>query len=157
MELNTIKTTIVAIIFEILAYFKPLGDEIFLLSMIFLVNFLAGLIADIVVNHDHFQFRKAWRCIVELTTFFAMVVFIFIFGEKKGWNVGALQCVSFLTYVICWFYSQNILKNLKSLFKPDTDAHKVISFLYWLVSIEFVKKIPYLKDWVENEKHEDTD
>lgn len=154
--LDKVKAFLVAIVAEIWAYLHPLGDEIFILAMIFIINFFAGLIVDIVVNNGTFQFKKAWRCIVEVTVFFLMVVVIYTYGEKKGWNDGALQCVSFLTYVITYFYSLNILKNMKLLFKTHTIAWKVFSFLYYVMSVEFIKKIPYLADFVNSVECDDT-
>lgn len=145
---DNIKTTVVAVTMQMLAYFKPLDDELFILSMIFIVNFVSGLLNDLIVNNRNFSFRKAWRCVTEVTMFFFMCLVIFTFGEKKGWEDRSTQAVSFLTYVITWFYSQNILRNLKSMMKPGGAAHGVIAFLYYIVSVEFVKKIPYLKKWM---------
>lgn len=150
---NNIKTVIVAITANLLAYFEPLGDEMFILSMVFVVNFFAGLVTDISVNGERFKFIKAWRCIKEVMVFFAMCFFIFTFGEKKGWTDGATQSVSFLTYVITWFYGQNILRNVRDLFRQGSTAYNVVSFLYYILSVEFVKKIPHLQEWVsENTK-----
>lgn len=148
---DSVRAVFLAILFELLAYLKPLGDEIFILAMVFIVNFVAGYITDIAVNKGRFQFKKAWRCVTEITVFFLMAVVVFTFGEKKNWNEGALQCVSFLTYVITYFYSLNILKNLKHLFKTHTIAHKVFSFLYYVMSVEFIKKIPFLVDFINLE------
>ena len=145
---DNIKTTVVAVTMQMLAYFKPLDDEIFILCMIFIVNFVSGLLNDLIVNNNSFSFKKAWRCVTEVTVFFTMCLVIFTFGEKKGWEDRSTQAVSFLTYVITWFYSQNILRNLKGMMTPGSAAHGVISFLYYVVSVEFVKKIPYLKQWM---------
>ncbi len=154
MNLDALKAMVVAICIDMLAYFRPLGDEIFILAMVFFVNFLCGLMNDIIVRHDTFHFRKAWSCIVQLTTFFAMVFFIYTYGEKKGWNVGAIQCVSFLTYVITWFYTQNSLKNLKELFKQNTPPRRVCEFLYYILSVEFIKHIPFLTKYLDIEESE---
>lgn len=145
---DNIKTTVVAVTMQMLAYFKPLDDELFILWMIFIVNFASGLLNDLIVNNSSFSFRKAWRCVTEVSMFFFMCLVIFTFGEKKGWEDRSTQAVSFLTYVITWFYSQNILRNLKSMMRQGSAAHEVISFLYYVVSVEFVKKIPYLKQWM---------
>lgn len=152
MNWDSIKTLIVGLAVNLLAYFRPIGDEVFLLAMVFLINFMTGLVADIVINGNSFEFRKAWRCINEVTVFFGMALFIFMFGEKKGWPGGATQCVSFLTYVITWFYSQNVLRNLRILFRRGTVAYKVTDFLYYVLSVEFIKKIPFLQEWKETNK-----
>ena len=148
MNIETFKAFFVTLIIEFLTYFKPLGDEIFILGMVFVVNFFCGLLNDIIVKKKSFQFRKAWSCIVQITTFFAMVFFVYTFGEKKGWNIGAIQCVSFLTYVVTWFYSQNSLKNLKELFRIGTPARRVCEFLFYILSVEFIKDIPFLTKYL---------
>lgn len=147
LNLDSIRVLLLTTSLEILAFFHPIGQEIYILLMIFICNFFCGLIAD-KVNNNKFEIKKVWKCIFELTTFFGLSVFIFQFGQLKGWNVGALQCVSFLTYVVFWFYSLNSLRNLKSVFKKHTPAYNVISFLHYLLSIEFVKYIPHLNEWL---------
>ena len=80
-----------------------------------------------------------------------MMVFIsamFSIGERKNDTEGVLQMVSFVTYVVIWFYSQNILRNLKLLFKTGT-MHNIFAFLYYIVSVEFVKRIPFLVEYFE--------
>lgn len=152
MNFDAFKAVVVGICVEMLAYFRPLGDEIFILAMVFFVNFMCGLANDIIVKHDTFRFRKAWNCIVQLTTFFAMVFFVYTYGEKKGWNEGAIQCVSFLTYVVTWFYTQNSLKNLKELFKQNTPPRRVCEFLFFILSVEFIKHIPFLTRYLDLEE-----
>lgn len=142
------KTFVVAIALQILSYLHPLGDEIFILAMIFVLNFFCGFLVDLIVNNGGFKFKKAWRCVTELTLFFALVVFVYTYGEKKGHSEGAIQCVSFITYVITYFYGLNSLRNLKLLFKENTSGYRVMSFLYYFLSIEFVKKIPHLADFL---------
>jgi multisubunit Na+/H+ antiporter MnhB subunit len=73
---------------------------------------------------------------------------IYWVGEHKGNPDGALQCVSFVTYSVIYFYSVNILRNVKSLLPSGTLGRRVISFLYYVVSVEFVKKIPYLATYL---------
>ena len=161
MSIDTLKAICAAIVLEALAYFKPIGDEIFLLSMVFVVNFFAGLFAAYIVEGDRFRFKKAFRCVIELFFFFAMSLVIFTYGEKKGWGIGATQSVGFLTYVVTWFYLQNILRNLEKLFREGTPPYRILAFLYYLVSVEWVKKIPGLSDWLRStgeleEEHHDT-
>lgn len=154
MDINKLTTAIVALFFQILAYLYPLGNEIFILAMVFVANFFTGMSTDLVVNDSSFSFKKAWRCIKELTTFFALVCFVYTFGEKKGSPEGAVQCVSFITYVVTWFYSQNILRNIRALFRKETAAYRIIDFFYYIVSVEFVKNIKFLSTWIEVAEHQ---
>lgn len=153
MESNKISTATAMVICQLMAYFKPLGNESVILFLVFIGNFAAGLMADLLARDGRFEFRKAWRAVGEMTTFFALMFFVFAFGDFKELPIeSSVMCVSFVTYVVAWFYAQNILKNLKKIFRPESSAYRIISFLYWLLSVEFVKKIPYLQAWAMTEE-----
>ena len=102
-----------------------------------------------IVNHESFSFKKAWRCIVEATIFFALVSFIYFIGEHKGNPEGALQCVSFITYSVFYFYGVNILRNIKEILPNTSNGYKVVAFLHYVLSVEFIKNIPYLTNYLQ--------
>lgn len=79
--------------------------------------------------------------------FFLLVAAIYFIGDHKGNPDGALQCVSFITYSIFYFYGVNILRNLKLMATSGTAFYKVVSFLYYVVSVEFIKHIPFLTNY----------
>lgn len=72
---------------------------------------------------------------------------IFFVGEKIGNPSGAMQCITGIVYALIYFYSVNILRNIKGIFPHS----RLIAFLYMVVSVEFVKKIPYLTMFTEKE------
>jgi multisubunit Na+/H+ antiporter MnhB subunit len=146
--MEQVKSLIVGIISGILAYLRPLDGEFQTLFAIFTINFLCGLLAALIVERQSFKLKKAFRCITEAAVFFLLVCCIYWVGEHKGNPDGALQCVSFVTYSVIYFYSVNILRNVKSLLPSGTLGRRVISFLYYVVSVEFVKKIPYLATYL---------
>ena len=51
-----------------------------------------------------------------------------------------------------YFYTTNILRNIKKFLKTGTPAYKVVGFLYFLLSFEVVQKIPVLKEYLEQDK-----
>jgi len=144
------KAQIALLLSGITAYLAPISGEITSLIILFGVNFACGLLAALLVSKEGFSFKKAFRCIIEAATFFVLVSSVYSIGEHKGNPDGALQCVSFISYSIIWFYGVNILKNLKLVFKPETLAGRVFTFLHHVVSIEFIKKIPYLSNYINN-------
>ena len=91
--------------------------------------------------------KKAFRCIIEAMVFFLLIAAIYFIGDHKGNPDGALQCVSFITYSIFYFYGVNILRNLKLMATSGTAFYKVVSFLYYVVSVEFIKHIPFLTNY----------
>ena len=143
----------VPLFWAVVAYLKPIGNELSVLCLIFATNFFCGLITDIIVNNASFRFRKAWQCIKELVVFLALIVLVYQYGNLKSWQGGAMQIVSFVTYTVTYFYTINSLRNMKLLFKEKTAAHKVFSFLHFALSLEIVKWIPYLDEYLN--KHEE--
>ena len=111
------------------------------------------------VDKEPFSLKKALRCIGEATVFFVLCAVLFFIGDLKGEKQGALQCISFISYTILYFYALNILKNLKKILKRGTSAFKVVAFLYYILSVEFIKHVPLLSNYInithkniENEK-----
>lgn len=144
--LNTIRNLIVTIFSVVIGYFAPLKDIIFVIFFVFLLNCLFGLVAGIGVENERFNLKKFFRCILETAVFYVIVLSIYLIGEKMGNPSGALQCISGVVYAIIYFYSVNILRNAHKLLPKS----KVIKFLYYVLSFEVIKKIPYLKQYQEN-------
>lgn len=147
--INTIKTFIVTLVMAVVAYLKPIEGEELTLFLIFLVNFIAGYLSGMLANHESFNIKKALRCLGEATMFFTLCAAIFFIGDHKHNMAGALQCISFITYTVLYFYLLNVLRNIKLMLKPDTEAYNVVAFLYYILSIEFIKKIPYLENFIK--------
>ena len=148
MIMDYFKNLLIGLVTGIAAYLNPISGEIKSLIAVFALNFICGLLTALLINHESFSFKKAWRCIVEATIFFALVSCIYFIGEHKGNPEGALQCVSFITYSVFYFYGVNTLRNLNILF-PES---KVIRFLFYVLSFEVVKKIPYMQQFINKEK-----
>lgn len=144
-----LKSLIVGLITGVAAYLNPISGEIKSLVAVFAINFLCGLLTALLINHESFSFRKAWKCIVEATVFFMLVCVIYWIGEHKGNPTGALQCVSFITYSVFYFYGVNILRNLKAILPNGSNGYKVIAFLHYVLSVEFIKNIPYLTNYLQ--------
>ena len=140
------RNAIVTLLSVTLAYFAPISDMVFVIFYLFLFNMLAGMIAGMVVNDESFKLRKFFHCILETFVLYVIVLSVFCLGEKMHNTDGAMQCISGIVYAIVYFYSVNILRNLKLLL-PDS---RPISFLYYVVSFEIVKRIPYLQNFNEH-------
>ena len=109
-----------------------------------------------IANGEDFDFKKAFRCILEATIFFVLCTSIYILGYFKGQLEGAIQCVSFIVYLVLYFYGLNILKNIRKMLKPDTAPYNVIDALYYLLRFKFVERIPLLKDYLKHKHHHET-
>ena len=104
--MHYLKNLLVGLITGIAAYLNPVSGDIKSLLALFAINFLFGLLAGLLTNGEIFNFKKAFRCILEAMAFFVLISAIYFIGEQKGNSEGALQCVSFVTYSVFYFYGE---------------------------------------------------
>lgn len=143
---DTFKNLIVSVTSVLIGYFAPLKDIVFVIFFIFLLNCLFGLLAGVGVEKERFNLKKFFRCIMETCVFYVIVLSIYLVGEKMGNPSGAIQCISGVVYAIIYFYTVNILRNANKLLPKS----KVIHFLFYVLSFEVIRKIPYLQQYLEN-------
>lgn len=130
------------------AYFAPIQNMVFVIFFVFAINCMAGMIAGIVAKHERFNLKKFFHCMLETFVFYIIVLSVFTIGEKMRNLDGAIQCITGVVYAILYFYGVNTLRNLNILF-PES---KVIRFLFYVLSFEVVKKIPYMQQFINKEK-----
>lgn len=131
-----------------LAYFAPMSDMVFVIFFIFALNCLAGMVSGIVTKHERFSIKKFFHCLLETFVFYVIVLSVFVIGEKMNNLDGALQCIAGIVYAICYFYGVNTVRNLRKLFPGS----RVLNFMYYVLSFEVVKKIPYMQQFKEREE-----
>ena len=146
--LEQIKNLIIGIVLAVLAYLKPIEGELWSLFLVFFLNFLFGYLSGMIANGEEWDFKKALRCVGEATVFFVLCTAIYAIGRLKGQMDGAVQCVSFVTYLVIYFYGLNILKNCKKIFKKETAPWHVVSALYFVLRLKFVERIPFLSEYL---------
>lgn len=152
-----IKEIAVGVILAVLAFLKPVEAELWTLFLIFFLNFCFGYLSGMIANDEEWDNKKALRCVGEATIFFILSVAIYIYGVLKHQEQGALQCISFITYVVTYFYGLNILRNLKKIFKEGTTPWYVVSFLYYILRFKFIEKIPFLSEFLNINRKEVSD
>ena len=151
--IEQIKNVAVSIILAILAYLEPIEGELQTLFLVFFLNFLFGYLSGMVKGED-FSLKKALVCIGHACIFFILCAAVYIIGRLKGQMSGAVQCVSFITYLIIYFYGLNILRNCKKIFKEKTAPYFVVDTIYYILRFKFIEHIPYLKDYLDTQKEE---
>lgn len=149
--IEQIKNVLISIIIAIIAYLKPIEGELESLFLVFFLNFLFGYLSGMVKGED-FSLKKALTCIGHATIFFILCGAVYLIGRLKGQMNGAIQCVSFITYLVIYFYSLNILRNCKIIFKENTPPWYVADTLYFILRFKFIEHIPYLKDYLDTSK-----
>jgi hypothetical protein len=147
-----VKDMFIGIAIAIFAFFEPIEGEIKTLFLIFVLNFLAGYLSDMVANGEDFKLRKAVVCIGHAAVFFVLCAAIYAMGYFKHREVEAVQCVSLITYVVIYFYGRNILRNCKLMFREGTPPWHVVSLLDYILGVKFIDKLPYVKEYFANNK-----
>lgn len=149
MDIYTSIRNLLASVFSVMfAYFAPIQNMVFVIFFVFAINCMAGMIAGIVAKHERFNLKKFFHCMLETFVFYIIVLSVFTIGEKMRNLDGAIQCITGVVYAILYFYGVNTLRNLNRLF-PES---KVIRFLFYVLSFEVVKKIPYMQQFINKEK-----
>lgn len=152
MEIVTsLKNLLVTLFSVTFAYFAPVSDMVFVIFFIFAINCIAGMVAGIVAKHERFSNKKFFHCLLETLVFYMIVLSIYVIGEKMKNMEGAMQCITGVVYAICYFYGVNTLRNLRKLFPTS----KPLNFIYYVLSFEVVRKIPYLQQFIDHEKEKE--
>lgn len=148
-----IKDVLIGVLLAVLAFLRPMQGELWSLVIVFFLNFLFGYLSGMIAKGEEFSLKKALVCVGHATVFFILCLAIFGIGKLKGEERAAMQCVSFFTYLVLYFYGLNILRNLKAMFRKGTPPWHVVGFLYYVLRFEFIKKVPYLNGYFEQDKN----
>ena len=149
--MDGIKLIITSLLANIAGLLFPIKNDIFGLVLLFSVNFLVGLLAD-VSNRKDWSFRKAFCFFRDATIYFVMVASIYVLGRLKGEDVAAVHCVSFMIYVAIYFYGTNILRNARVITNEKSTLYSVLNFFYYIFSLKMLERSGYLKDYINYEK-----
>jgi len=148
--MESLKSLIAVSLAAILAYFEPVHHVLTAILLLIALNFIFGLIAGIVANKETFSFKKAFACVREASVFLLVLATVFFIGDHLGARGESLQAVSTIAYALAYFYSVNISKNLRELF-PES---KPIAFLYYLLSIEALSKLPQVSNFLKKGRYD---
>lgn len=146
--MQELKAFLITIASGIMAYLAPIADNVFAMSYLLLCNFVVGLLVAQLVNHEGFSWRKFGWCGVEAFIFFGLVASIYVVGHKQGNAEAAAQCVSMVVYAMCYFYGCRILRNLRTLLPDNSVGHSCVAFLYEMLTLELVRRIPHLQEYI---------
>lgn len=149
--MDSIRLTVATLLANVAGLLFPIRDDIYGLVLLFTVNFIMGMLAD-VCNRREWSFKKAFRFFRDAAIYFVMVSSIYLLGHFKGEEKAAMHCVSFMIYVAIYFYGTNILRNARMLTNERSTLFAVLNFLYYLLSLRVLEKSESLKGYFEHER-----
>jgi hypothetical protein len=141
------KTLIVVTLSALAAFLAPVIGIIYSVILVALLNFAVGLYVALKVMSEGFSFKKALECIKEVAVFFVIIACTLFVGNNIDQPDGAVNAILTVTFALLYFYSVNIFKNLKRWNRES----RWIAFVYFIISIEFVKKIPFMETFQKKE------
>lgn len=150
---DSIRYFLMGLISAMAAFFSPISDFMTAVVILFIVNFVCGLTADIVEGHK-WSTRKALIFIVYCFIYFGLCAFIYACGYFMHNDTGAVQCISYICYVALYIYGVNIMRNLMKIVATGSALYKLLDVVYYVMTFEFVHKIPFLEGYFKqsNEK-----
>lgn len=152
MDTSVIKAFFLATFTKALDLFFPLTDfanYMYAIMLLATFNIILGWIAD-----KEFSFKKACKAGIFLGGYLALLMMIISTCLLMDVDdADTKEYTSWVTWVMIYFYSVNILKN----WKKDQPENKVIAFLYWVLTVQFVNNIKYLKEYFNKEKFVEID
>lgn len=152
--MNDIKLIFLNMLAAVLSFLSPITDFMVAAMVLFTMNFVCGLLAGI-IGGEGWSWRKAFMCFVHGFIFFGFATFIYMCGYFMHNNVGAVQLVSLMCYAALYIYGVNILRNMRFLAKDDTPLYKLLDFMYYVLTFEFCKKLPYWEGYVKSKQEQE--
>ena len=153
-KMNEIKGVLLMVFGAIVGFFAPIQDLLIAIGVLLSTNFLVGYTDDC-MNAGGWSWHKARKTMGELFILGGIGAFGFTMGHFLGEEKGTVQALTTIYFAAMWFYSINILNNLKKITKGNETLNRYISFLYFVVSLQIVEKIPFLKAFLTQEDGED--
>lgn len=153
MTIDNIKYAVVAVASAVFAFIEPIANDLATMLLLFGANAFFGVIAD-VCQGEKWNKKKFQQAFIEALLFFTFVCIIYAIGKFKNNMTGALQCVSFVSYSLVYYYGTNICRNMMQTLPPFSLGHKAFAFIYSVLSVEIVKEIPFLKSYLSKETNE---
>lgn len=151
---DSIRYFLMGLLSAMAAFFSPIQDFMKAAVILFIVNFVCGLLAD-VVHGRGWDTKKALVFVLYCFLYFGLCAFVFACGHFMRNEHGAVQCVSYICYVALYIYGANIVRNLKGVVAKGSSMYKILDIIYYVITFEFVNRIPYLSNYIDNKKGED--
>lgn len=151
--MGEIKGFLIATFAALVSFFMPISDFVIAMIILFVVNFCFGLLADI-VNGGGWMTKKAQQFFVQCFVFFVLAFCIFGIGEKMHAHEEAVSGVKYLCTIALWFFSVNIVRNWMNITPKKSVFHRMAYFVYYVLSVQFVERIPLLKRFISEKEQE---
>jgi hypothetical protein len=132
------------------AYFEPVQEILILVTGLFAVDFITGVLKSHKVNGTWALKSKKLRwSFVKMFVYLAIMALTFVVCEMMQLSVDSgLSVVKIEVWCIVYIEGLSIIENLLVLFSGD----KFLKFLHYLLSVEFLKYVPVLSNFLKEKE-----
>ena len=152
--MNDLKTYVVAGFGGLFSLLAPIQNFMYAMILLFSLNFLFGFLAD-KLNGGKWSTKKALMFFVCCAVFFVTACCAFIVGHLMGEMGQAISVVKYLCVVAIFVFGTNIFRNLRKIPPKGTAWYRFFDLCYFILSAEFIEKIPFIKKWQEERNGKD--
>lgn len=142
------KFVICSIISGVMSLLFPIRDFMIAMIIVFSLNYIFGWVAGM-VHGEKWSLKKSMVFFYHCTIFFVLTASLFITGHFLHNDAETLGVVKALCGVAIWFYATNIARNWQAMLVEDTTMYKVAGFVYYVLTLKMVDKIPYLSEYLK--------
>lgn len=150
-NLTELKTLILTILGLLTSMFSPINDFMLAMLILLTLNFIFGIAAD-VVSGNGWSWKKAAMFFVFTGGLFLTFASMFAVGHFLHTPGEAALCVKYACFIAVWVFGTNILRNWRSMLRKGTATYKFVDILLYVLTIQFVEKLPYVKKWQEEQE-----
>ena len=142
------KFVICSIISGVMSLLFPIRDFMIAMVIVFSLNYIFGWVAGM-VHGEKWSLKKSMVFFYHCTIFFVLTASLFITGHFLHNDAETLGVVKALCGVAIWFYATNIARNWQVMLVEGTTMYKVAGFVYYILTLKMVDKIPYLSEYLK--------
>ena len=151
------KTVFVGVLSWIVGYFQPIWGVICVFIGFFVADFITGVFASR-KKGKKFRSYKARESFFKLLIYLFTFMFVIAIGNELNRLDDAdelgrmITILKMLIYVAVWFEAKSNVENLHIIFPKN----RFISFLDYVLGVEFVEKITWLKNFIDKENKDNS-
>jgi phage-related holin len=134
------------------AYFEPIRALLMLVTALFVADFITGVVKSRKVNRTWTLRSKRLRwSFVKMFVYMAVMAITFYVCEAMQLSAStALSVVKVEVWCVVYVEGLSIVENLLAVFPDD----KFLKFLHYLLSVEFLKHVPLLSNFLKEKDGE---
>lgn len=151
-NITELKTLVLTLFGLLASLFSPIQDFMRAMLILLTVNLLFGIGAAI-TSGEGWSWKKASMFFVFCTGLFFCFASMFAVGHFLHQDAEAVMCVKYACFIALWVFGTNILKNWRKMLRPGTATYKFVDIIYYVLTVQFVEKLPWVKKYQEEREN----